>query len=54
MTNTQKLIRFEAKTYYASQIEAMYKEDELKVWLFHPWTQQIDISIIIKQILECW
>lgn len=29
MTNTMKLIRFEAKQYYKQQIEEMYAEGEL-------------------------
>ena len=31
LTNTMKLIRFEARQYYKEHLEAMYKEGELKV-----------------------
>jgi len=31
LTNTQKLIRYEARVCYSQQIDAMYSEGELKI-----------------------
>lgn len=33
LTNTMKLIRYEARNFFKDQIEAMYSEGELKLWL---------------------